>query len=127
MLRLAKNYSEDDIRDYDRRVKSLLGNQDYRYVCEVKFDGVSLSLRYEDGILARGATRGDGAQGDDITANVRTIRSVPLRLSTRERRFLKCEVRGEVVMFREDFRKMNDERRRAGEKTFINPRNSAAG
>jgi DNA ligase (NAD+) len=127
MLSLANTYSEDDIRDFDRRVKSLLGHEPFRYVCELKFDGVSLSLRYEKGMLVLGATRGDGVQGDNITSNVKTIRSVPLRLRTEDKRFLDSEIRGEVVMFRSDFKKMNDEREHAGEKTFINPRNSASG
>ncbi len=127
MLSLSNTYSEDDIRDFDRRVKSLLGNEKYHYVCELKFDGVSLSLQYKQGILMRGVTRGDGTQGDDITANVKTIRSIPLRLNTNEKKFLDCEIRGEVLMNREDFGIMNEERERAGEKTFINPRNSTAG
>ncbi|HEV8539305.1 MAG TPA: NAD-dependent DNA ligase LigA, partial [Bacteroidota bacterium] len=127
MLSLANTYSEDDLRDFDRRVKSLLDAQKYHYVCELKFDGVSLSLRYTDGLLALGATRGDGTQGDDITSNVRTIRSIPLRLHTDDRRYLNCEVRGEVIMMRDDFKRMNRERDRAGEKPFINPRNSTAG
>ncbi len=127
MLSLANTYSEEEIRDFDRRVKSLLKEQKFHYVCELKFDGVSLSLSYGDGMLRRGATRGDGVQGDDITNNVKTIRTVPLRISPKEKTLLNCEVRGEVVMFRADFQKMNEERERAGEKTFINPRNSAAG
>ncbi len=127
MLSLANTYSEDDLLDFDRRVKSLLGEEPYQYVCEIKFDGVSLSLRYEEGVLRLGATRGDGMQGDDITANVRTIRTIPLKLKTSDKRLLSCEVRGEVVMYRADFERMNKERGNAGEKTFINPRNSAAG
>ena len=127
MLSLANTYSPEELRDFDRRVKDLLGKASYEYVCELKFDGVSLSLRYVDGILRLGATRGDGVQGDDITANVRTIRTIPLRLQTKENRFPDCEVRGEVVMYRADFQQMNNEREQAGEKPFINPRNSAAG
>ncbi len=128
MLSLANTYSEEDIRDFDRRVRSLLTpGEKLAYVCELKFDGVSLSLIYRDGVLARGATRGDGTRGDDITPNVKTIRSIPLRLNTRDEALKNCEVRGEVIMNREDFRKMNEEREQAGEKTFINPRNSAAG
>ncbi len=127
MLSLANTYSEDEIRDFDRRVKGLLKGEKYRYVCELKFDGVSLSLRYEGGVLARGVTRGDGTQGDDITKNVRTIRSIPLRLNPKGEGISDCEVRGEVLMNREDFRTMNEEREEAGEKTFINPRNSVAG
>jgi len=127
MLSLANTYSEEEILDFDRRVHDLLPGKKIAYVCELKFDGVSLSLLYRNGILDRGATRGDGVRGDDITANVKTIRSIPLRLSTTDRMFLDCEVRGEVIMYRSDFQKMNEERERAGEKVFINPRNSAAG
>lgn len=127
MLSLANTYSEDDIRDFDRRVRDILPNQKITYVCELKFDGVSLSLVYRNGVLQRGATRGDGVQGDDITANVKTIRAIPLRLSTKDASVLDCEVRGEVLMNRIDFQKMNDERERLGEKIFINPRNSTAG
>lgn len=127
MLSLANTYSEEELRDFDRRVRSLLPGQDYRYVCELKFDGVSLSLRYADGLLRLGVTRGDGTRGDDITGNVRTIRSVPLKLTTKNRNHLNCEVRGEVVMLKKDFQRMNEERQQAGERLFINPRNSAAG
>ena len=127
MLSLANTYSEDDIRDFEKRVRSLLPQQKIAYVCELKFDGVSLSLLYRNGILQQGATRGDGIQGDDITPNVKTIRSIPLRLSTNDTGILDCEVRGEVIMNRSDFQKMNEERERSGEKTFINPRNSTAG
>ena len=127
MLSLANTYSGDEIREFDRRVRGLLPGEEWRYVCELKFDGVSLSLHYEGGVLVLGATRGDGMQGDDVTNNVRTIRSIPLRLDTRDPAFLDCEVRGEVIMFRKDFEKMNAERDLEGEKTFINPRNSVAG
>ena len=127
MLSLANTYSEEDIRDFDRRVKELLPGKPYQYVCELKFDGVSLSLRYEQGVLVRGATRGDGMSGDDITNNVRTIHTIPLRLRTSESALLNCEVRGEVILFRKDFENMNAERELSGEKLFINPRNSTAG
>ena len=127
MLSLANTYSEDDIRDFDGRVRSLLPQQKIVYVCELKFDGVSLSLVYRNGVLQQGAARGDGVQGDDITANVKTIRSIPLRLSTDDNGILDCEVRGEVIMNRADFQKMNEEREHSGEKTFINPRNSTSG
>jgi DNA ligase (NAD+) len=127
MLSLANSYSEEDIRDFDRRICALLKKEKVGYVCELKLDGVSLSLRYTDGLFRLGATRGDGMQGDDITNNVKTIRSIPLRLQVSDRGLMDCEVRGEVLMFKEDFEKMNKERERIGEKTFINPRNSAAG
>ncbi len=127
MLSLSNTYSEDEVRDFDRRVRSVLGKESCEYVCELKFDGVAISLRYDRAVFIQGATRGDGIQGDDITQNLRTIHSIPLRLlgSRRERGTL--EVRGEVYMKREDFRKMNEERELEGEKTFVNPRNSAAG
>src|ERR1043166_37512 len=127
MLSLANSYSEEELQDFDRRVSSLIPKEKYKYVCELKFDGVSLSLRYSKGLLTLGATRGDGIQGDNVTGNVKTIRSIPLRLETENPALLDCEVRGEVIMFKKDFERMNEERERAGEKAFINPRNSAAG
>lgn len=127
MLSLANAYSEEEIRDFNRRVHSLLGKKSYRYVCELKFDGVSLSLQYANGILTRGVTRGDGVQGDDITSNVKTIRPIPLRLKTKKKGLCDIEVRGEVFMKRNDFENMNDERERVGEKIFVNPRNATAG
>ncbi len=126
MLSLSNTYEEDEIREFDRRVRSLLPGEKIRYVCELKFDGVSLSLRYENGLLVRGATRGDGVQGDEITANVRTIRTIPLRLRITDPPPF-CEVRGEVIIHRDDFQRMNEEREQAGEKLLINPRNSTAG
>jgi len=127
MLSLANTYNEDDVRDFDRRVQSLLGNEPYAYVCELKFDGVAISLRYKQGLFVQGATRGDGVQGDEITQNLKTIRSIPLRLMGPPKGLDTIEVRGEVYMKREDFRRMNEERELEGEKTFVNPRNSAAG
>ena len=127
MLSLANTYNEEEVRDFDRRVGSLLGADPYEYVCELKFDGVAVSLLYTDGMLARGATRGDGWTGDEITGNIKTIRSVPLRLHRPAKGLETIEVRGEVYMNRDDFRAMNDEREQEGEKTFINPRNSTAG
>ncbi|HXG37142.1 MAG TPA: NAD-dependent DNA ligase LigA [Bacteroidota bacterium] len=127
MLSLSNTYSEEEVLEFDRRVRSLLGKEPYRYVCELKFDGVAVSLTYTEGLFVRGATRGDGMQGDDITQNLKTIRSIPLRLNKHPKGLEDIEVRGEVFMTREDFQKMNEERELAGEKTFINPRNSAAG
>ncbi|HEY6952079.1 MAG TPA: NAD-dependent DNA ligase LigA [Bacteroidota bacterium] len=127
MLSLANTYNEEEVKDFDRRVHSLLDGETAAYVCELKFDGVAISLRYEDGIFVRGATRGDGVQGDEITQNLRTLRSIPLRLRNFGKKTGELEVRGEVYMEREEFRRMNEERERAGEKTFVNPRNSAAG
>jgi DNA ligase (NAD+) len=127
MLSLSNAYTEEEMRDFDRRVRSLLGNEPFRYVCELKFDGVAISLVYRQGLLWRGATRGDGVQGDDITQNLKTIRSIPLRVIDSKKGLMNFEVRGEVFIEREDFRRMNEERELAGEKPFINPRNSAAG
>jgi DNA ligase (NAD+) len=127
MLSLSNTYNEEEVRDFDRRVRSMLGKELYRYVCELKFDGVAISLNYEGGSFVRGATRGDGFQGDEITQNLKTIRSIPLRSIATKKGLEDFEVRGEVYMKREDFRKMNEERELAGEKPFINPRNSAAG
>ncbi|HCA78571.1 MAG TPA: DNA ligase [Bacteroidetes bacterium] len=127
MLSLSNTYNEEEVRDFDRRVGSALGDETYRYVCELKVDGVAVSLVYRDAMLLRGATRGDGTQGDDITQNLKTIRSVPLRLMGKKKGLAEFEVRGEVFMKRDDFRRMNAERELAGEKLFINPRNSAAG
>lgn len=127
MLSLSNAYSEDEFLDFNRRVKSMLGGEPYEYVCELKYDGVAISLIYEDGILVRGATRGDGVQGDDITQNLKTVRSIPLRIRSDERNSRDLEVRGEVFMTREDFKRMNEERELEGEKIFVNPRNAAAG
>lgn len=126
MLSLANTYSEDEVLEFDRRVRSGVDGP-YRYVCELKVDGIAVSLLYENGLLVRGATRGDGTRGDDITPNIRTIRSVPLSLRAPVGSAARAEVRGEVFMTREDFLRMNREREAAGEKTFVNPRNSAAG
>ncbi len=127
MLSLSNTYSEEEVKDFDRRVQSLLGTTPYEYVCELKFDGVAISLRYDRGVFVQGATRGDGVQGDEVTQNLKTIRSIPLRLMDPPKGLTSIEVRGEVFMKRDDFRRMNEERERAGEKTFVNPRNSAAG
>ena len=127
MLSLSNTYNEEELRDFDRRVRSALIDEPCRYVCELKVDGVAVSLVYRDALLLRGATRGDGTQGDDITQNLKTIRSVPLRIMRTKKGLEEFEVRGEVFMKRDDFRRMNAERELAGEKLFINPRNSAAG
>ncbi len=127
MLSLDNVFSEDEFRGFDRRVRERLGEQsDITYCCEPKLDGVALSLLYEDGALVRGATRGDGASGEDITANVRTIASIPLRLlgAGWPRRL---EVRGEVYMPRAGFEAFNRRALETEGKTFVNPRNAAAG
>ena len=127
MLSLANTYNEEDIRAFDRRIAETLGIGAYRYVCELKFDGVAVTLHYHRGILTLGATRGDGMQGDDISQNLKTIRSIPLRLHAQSSVPDFCEVRGEIFMKRSDFEHMNEERLLSGEKTFMNPRNSTAG
>jgi DNA ligase (NAD+) len=127
MLSLSNTYSESEVRDFDRRIRETLGNETYQFVCELKFDGIAISLKYEDGLFKQGATRGDGTQGDDITQNLKTIRSIPLRLRSLRNGPRTLEARGEVFMKRLDFQHMNEERQLAGEKTFVNPRNSAAG
>jgi DNA ligase (NAD+) len=130
MLSLANTYSADELREFDRRIRDLLADEPYSYVAELKIDGVAVSITYQDGLLARGATRGNGEQGDDITPNIRTIRSLPLRVRPIEvegRMLENFEVRGEVYMTEASFQEMNAERELAGEKMFANPRNSTAG
>lgn len=127
MLSLANTYNEEEVRDFDRRVRSGLEGAPFRYVTELKVDGVAVSLLYRNGLLVRGATRGDGTEGDDVTGNIKTIRSIPLRLRTVPPKMQEMEVRGEVYMTRRDFEEMNAERDRTGERLFVNPRNSAAG
>jgi len=126
MMSIANTYSADELREFDARVKRLLPSEDVSYVAEPKVDGVAVSLRYENGRLLRGATRGDGRQGDDVTANVRTVRAIPLKLQTEKPPSL-LEVRGEVYMPFDAFRKCNSEREEAGEPQFANPRNATAG
>ena len=124
MLSLDNSYSAGDIEAFDQRVRDLLPEEGIAYVAELKIDGVALSLRYEDSLLVRAATRGNGQQGDDITANARTIRAVPLRLREEG---VSCEVRGEVFMTTADFAALNSDREREGSTLFANPRNSTAG
>ena len=127
MLSLANTYNAEEIRDFDRRVRELLEQEKPVYVAELKFDGIAIALKYRDGALVQGATRGDGTQGDDITNNLRTIRSIPLVLRTKDKALKTIEVRGEAFMHRAEFDRMNAQRSAAGEKTFINPRNATAG
>jgi len=129
MLSLANSYDEDDLNEFDKRIKNLLGNEKYHYVCELKFDGLAVSLTYKDGLLVQGATRGDGVTGDDITTNLKTIRSIPLRLQNNSGIFktIDIEVRGEVFFILKDFHKINEEQQSKGEKLYANPRNTAAG
>lgn len=122
MLSLANAFSEEDLRDFDRRVRQAIG-EDVSYICELKIDGLAVSLRYENGVLVKGATRGDGVVGEDITANLKTIRSVPLRLNEP----YTFEVRGEAYMPKRSFEALNAARKENGEPLFANPRNAAAG
>ncbi len=137
MLSLANSFGEDELRAFDGRCKRFVGlepGQEIEYVCELKFDGLAVSLTYVDGILAVGATRGDGARGENITENLRTIKSIPLNIhhSRRDSPDVRpvpgrVEVRGEVILLHEEFRRINEERETSGEPTFANPRNAAAG
>ena len=127
MLSLGNSYSEEEIRDFDRRVRGLLDGETPLYVAELKIDGVAVALRYRGGIFTQGATRGDGTHGDEITGNLRTLRGLPLRLRDPAPFLRNVDVRGEVFMFRDDFDAMNAARAAAGEKLFINPRNATAG
>jgi len=131
MLSLDNTYNEEELRGWERRVHDLSGRKDVDYVCELKLDGMSLALVYEDGKLLRGVTRGDGTVGEDVTLNVRTVRSIPLSV---DRDKLKkagipanFEVRGELLMPTASFKKVNEERERNGLPTFANPRNFTAG
>lgn len=131
MLSLSNTYNQDELFDFDRRVKEGIGNsEDVEYTTELKIDGVSVSLRYENSNLVTAATRGDGTVGEEITNNVKTIRSVPLKLkNTSDIKYdlTKLEVRGEIFMEVDAFKKFNKEREKKGEKIFANPRNSTAG
>jgi DNA ligase (NAD+) len=131
MLSLDNTYSEDELRAWERRVHELTGRSDVDYVCELKLDGMSLALIYEDGKLARGITRGDGSIGEDVTLNVRTVRSIPLSIPHEKLKKAGIpadfEVRGELLMPTAAFRKLNEERERDGLATFANPRNFTAG
>ncbi|MED1202642.1 NAD-dependent DNA ligase LigA [Heyndrickxia acidicola] len=122
MLSLANAFNEEDLRDFDRKVRQAAG-EDYEYVCELKIDGLAVSLRYEDGLFVQGATRGDGTIGEDITVNLRTIRSIPLRIKEP----FSIEVRGEAYMPKKSFEQLNRAKEENGEEPFANPRNAAAG
>ncbi|HZT71322.1 MAG TPA: NAD-dependent DNA ligase LigA [Terriglobia bacterium] len=131
MLSLDNTYSVDELRDFDRRVRELSGRERVAYVAELKLDGLSMALTYEEGVLMRGLTRGDGITGEDVTQNVKTIRSVPLKIDSKKLEVIgrprKFEVRGEVIMTRKAFREANEQREKNGEPLFANPRNAAAG
>lgn len=124
LLSLANTYNEEELRDFDRRVRDILGDTDFSYAVEMKFDGAAIRLRYENGELVLGATRGDGERGDDITKNVRTIPDIPLEVSKAPD---VLEIRGEAYMEKEAFVRLNEYRDEQGLATFANPRNSTAG
>src|SRR5690348_2544458 len=131
MLSLDNTYNEEELRNWERRVHELSGLKDIDYVCELKLDGMSLALRYEEGTLVRGITRGDGSEGEDVTGNVRTVRSIPLSIASDRLKKAKMpaefEVRGEMLMPVASFRRMNEDREAKGLSTFANPRNATAG
>lgn len=125
MLSLSNTYSEQELRDFDERVRKAIGH-DFEYVCELKFDGLSISLTYQDGELKQAVTRGDGVQGDEVTSNVRTIKKIPNRLKSNGYPDV-FEIRGEIFMHRPAFQRLNNERIENGEMAYANPRNFAAG
>lgn len=127
MLSMDNTYSADELRAFDERVRKQLDTADYDYVVELKIDGLAISLRYEEGVLVSGATRGNGEEGDDVTANIRTIKAIPLSLRNGDAVPQVLEVRGEVYMPTRSFVELNRIRSEAGEAAFANPRNAAAG
>jgi len=122
MLSLSNAFNEADLREFDRKVRQAIGDH-FSYVCELKIDGLAISLKYENGVFVQGATRGDGVVGEDITANLKTIRAIPLRLKEP----VTIEVRGEAYMPKKSFEKLNAQRADNGDELFANPRNAAAG
>ncbi len=125
MLSLGNTYSEEDIRDFEERIHKTIGYE-VEYVCELKFDGVAIGLTYRNGRLVQAVTRGDGIRGDDVTTNVKTIKSIPLRLQGRDYPE-EFEIRGEIILPHASFEKMNEQRMEDGEDPFANPRNAASG
>ncbi|MCE6991678.1 NAD-dependent DNA ligase LigA [Dyadobacter sp. CY323] len=126
MLSLDNTYNEQELRNFDERVRKGLDGEAYEYICELKFDGISLSFTYENGVLVRGVTRGDGTRGDEITNNVKTIRTLPLRVKSDKLPPL-FEIRGEGFMPLTSFQKLNEEMETLGENQYANPRNAASG
>src|SRR5579862_2985870 len=130
MMSLGNAMDAEEMREFDKRIKRLLkSDADIEYVAEIKLDGLGIELIYEDGVLTVGSTRGDGINGEDVTQNIRTIKSVPLRLRAPEHGKIPrlLEVRGEAIMPRASFQKLNRGREEAGEPVYANPRNAAAG
>ena len=126
MLSLGNAFEEEEVRAFDRRVREALGVAEVEYAAEPKFDGLAISLAYRKGVFAQGATRGDGATGEDVTPNLRTVRAIPLRLP-KAAETEDFEVRGEILFYTQDFEKLNARQLQAGDKVFANPRNAAAG
>ncbi len=129
MLSLSNEFDMASVEAFDRRLGEKLGTNNIEYEVEPKFDGLAVSLCYEDGFFIAGATRGDGETGEDVTSNLRTIKSIPLRLHASSQNNIPAllEIRGEVLMLKEDFRELNQKQRKKNEKVFVNPRNAAAG
>jgi len=125
MYSLDNSYSVEDLQDWEKRIEKMLGVEQIEFTCELKYDGASINLSYEHGELVRAVTRGDGFQGDDVTTNIKTIKSIPLVLS--ELFFEVFEIRGEIILPLDGFNKMNEERVEAGEDPYKNPRNTASG
>ncbi|MEM8999934.1 MAG: NAD-dependent DNA ligase LigA [Bacteroidota bacterium] len=125
MYSLDNSYSKEDLEDWEKRIQRILGDVPVTYTCELKYDGASISLTYEEGKLVRAVTRGDGFQGDDVTTNIKTIKSVPLQLKGDYP--AKFDIRGEVILTLEGFAKMNQDRIANGEEPYMNPRNTASG
>jgi NAD-dependent DNA ligase len=123
MLSINNAFDEEDVRAFDKRVRETLGVDEVEYAAEPKFDGLAISLSYRDGSFVQGATRGDGTTGEDVTPNLRTVGSIPLRIAAKD----ELEVRGEVLMYKRDFDKLNERQRAAEQKEYVNPRNAAAG
>lgn len=125
MYSLDNSYSKEDLIDWEKRVHKILGVDDLEYICELKYDGASINLSYQNGLLKSGVTRGDGFKGDDITTNIKTIKSIPLKL--KENTINEFEIRGEIILPLEGFNAMNKARIEAGEDPYMNPRNTASG
>ena len=126
MLSLGNGFDDEEIRAFDQRVRDGLQVDPVEYATELKFDGLAINLRYENGMFVQAATRGDGETGEDVSENVRTILSIPMKLNTASPPTL-LDVRGEVLMFKQDFARLNERQRDAQQKEFVNPRNAAAG
>ncbi|AWX46384.1 DNA ligase (NAD(+)) [Flagellimonas maritima] len=125
MYSLDNSYSKEDLEDWEKRIQRILGDVEVAFTCELKYDGASISLTYEEGNLVRAVTRGDGFQGDDVTTNIKTIKSIPLQLKGDYPP--KFDIRGEIILTLEGFAKMNQERLANGEEAYMNPRNTASG